>query len=215
MKIDAVSAMQGSATLSLNNVYDHGVISTYEGYALHPITLSLGGVGATVSVPEITLDDNGRASYQFRMDRSSATLTASCGEAAAAKRLEYVIVDDGSFRALNEIIWFSEVGEVIELTHDYVYLDNDTITDGIVIPRKITINGNGHAIDAKGKTRIFWVPEGVSNIAINDISFTNAKVDYGSVIVINKGSTYFTISNCNFTNNNATNYALHIYPTLK
>ena len=208
LKIDANPAMNGNAIISLNNIYNcsNGKISTYTGYALQPITFDLSGVDATTSVLAITLNDNGQANYQFRMDRIVATLMASYNDVTTNKEVKYDIVDDGSFRALNEIIFFSDDGAVIELTHDYVYFDNDTLTDGIVIPRKITINGNGHTIDAKGKTRIFWIPEGVSDITINNISFINAKASHGSVIVINKESHYFSLLNCNFTNNNATNY---------
>lgn len=87
-----------------------------------------------------------------------------------------------------------------------MYSDSDNITDGIVIPRKITINGNGHTIDAKSKTRIFMIPEGVSHITINNISFINSKASYGSVIVISHYSDYANLSYCNFTNNVATDY---------
>ena len=206
LKIDAVAALNGNAVISLNNVYDGSKVTTYSEYALRPVTLALGATNATPSVSEITLADNGQASYQFRMDRAVAALTAGHDNISTAKKLEYYVVDDGSFRALNEIIFFSDEGAVIELTHDYAYFDNDTITEGIVIPRKITVNGNGHTIDAKGKTRIFNVPEGVSQVAVNNVSFTNAKASHGSVIVINKDSNYFTFSNCNFTDNAATDY---------
>ncbi len=203
---NAIPTITGNANISLNNVYNQGKISSYEEYALQPITLILGGLNANVSISSITLDDNGQANYQFRMDRIAATLTASYGDATTSTQLEYTINDDGSFKALNEIIFFSSDGEVIELTHDYIYSDCDTITEGIVIPRKITINGNGHKIDAKGKTRIFNIPEGVSHVTVNNVSFINAKASYGSAIVIAHYSNYFNILNCNFTDNIATDY---------
>ena len=208
LKIDADAAITGDAILSLNNVYNcaDGKISTYSEYALKPIPFDLGGLNSTSSVPTITLNDDGQSNYQFRMDRINAILTAGYGDVTTNKKLEYTISDDGSFRALNEIIFFSEEGAVIELTHDYVYSDSDNITDGIVIPRKITINGNGHTIDAKSKTRIFMIPEGVSHITINNISFINSKASYGSVIVISHYSDYANLSYCNFTNNVATDY---------
>ena len=186
--------------------YNHGKITSYGEYALQQITLILGGLNTTTSVPEITLGDNGQSNYQFRMDRSAAALTASYGDVITSAQLEYIIVDDGSFKALNEIIFFSSEGEVIELTHDYVYCDSATMTDGIVIPRKITINGNGHKIDAQSKTRIFYLPEGVSHVVVNNITFINAKASYGSAIVIAHSSDYFNISNCNFLDNVATDY---------
>ena len=164
LKIDAISAMNGYATISLNNVYDGSEVTTYNEYSLNPLTFTLDGLNCTVSPPTITLADNGQANYQFRMDRATAVLTAGYDNVTTSKVLEYSVDDDGSFRALNEIIFFSNDGDVIELTHDYAYFDNDTITEGIVIPRKITINGNGHTIDVKGKTRVFNVPEGVFHV---------------------------------------------------
>ena len=206
LKIDAVAAINGNAIISLNNVYNGCEVSIYNEYSLKPVTFTLGGLNATASVPAVTLDDNGQANYHFRMDRHAAALTAGYGDVITVRQLEYRLVDDGSFRALNEIIFFTNEGDVVELTHDYAYFDNDTITDGIVIPRKITINGNGHVIDAKGKTRIFMVPEGVCYVTVNNVSFSNAKASHGSVIVISHYSNYFNFSNCNFTSNVATDY---------
>ena len=207
LKIDATAVITGIATLSLNNFYNGSVVTTYDEYSLKPLTFTLSGSNARTSVSSITLDDNGRATYQFRMYKTTASLTATHESIATTKELEYTIVDDGSFKALNDIIWFSSANEVIELTHDYVYSESDTITEGIVIPRTITINGTGHKIDAKGETRIFDINGGVNNVNINDVNFVNANSTYGSVIIIRYGADYCNIKNCNFSNNTATSYA--------
>ena len=202
LKIDADAVKQGTAKISLNNVYDGSAVSTYSDYALRPLTFTLGGTNTALSSREITLGDNGQADYQFRMYRTNAALTATYDDITTTKELDYTIVDDGSFKALSDLVWFS--GDVLELTHDYVYSDIDTITEGIVIPKKITINGNGHTIDAKGKTRIFAPEGGVSQVTLNNISFVNAKSGQGSVILIPYTSDDWNILNCNFTNNTAT-----------
>ncbi|MBQ2653992.1 MAG: right-handed parallel beta-helix repeat-containing protein, partial [Methanobrevibacter sp.] len=207
LKIDATAAITGEAILSLNDLYDGSDVSTYDGYSLKPITFALSGSNARTAVSSITIDGNGQATYQFRMYKTTASLTVTHEDIVTNKELEYTIVDDGSFKALNDKIWFSSANDVIELTHDYVYSDSDTITDGILIPRTLTINGNGHKIDAKGKTRIFDIYRGVSNVNINDINFVNAKSTSGSVITIEYGADNVNIKNCNFTNNTATNYA--------
>ena len=207
LKIDATAAVTDDATISLNNVYDGSDVIPYDEYSLKPLTFTLSGSNARTSVSSITLDDNGRATYQFRMYKTTASLTATHENIATTKELEYTIVDDGSFKALNDIIWFSSANEVIELTHDYVYSESDTITEGIVIPRTITINGTGHKIDAKGETRIFDINGGVNNVNINDVNFVNANSTYGSVIIIRYGADYCNIKNCNFSNNTATSYA--------
>lgn len=207
LKIDATAAITDNAVISLNNLYDDGDVTTYDEYSLKPITFALSGSNARTSVSSITLDDNGQATYQFRMYETTASLTATHEDIATAKELEYTIVDDGSFKALNGIIWFSSANDVIELTHDYVYSESDTMTEGILIPRTITINGNGHKIDAKGETRIFDINRGVSNVNINDVNFVNAKSAYGSSITIQYEADYCNIKNCNFTNSTATSYA--------
>ena len=206
LKIDAEAVIMGNATLSLNNVYDDGEISTYDEYALKPLSFDLGGSNAVTSKSTITLNESGQADYQFRMDKTSAALTASLDEITTSKELEYTIVDDGSFKALNDIIWFSNEGDVIELTHNYVYSDSDTITEGINIPRAVTINGNGYTIDAKGKTRIFDIIRGVCDVTINDINFINGNSTYAPAISVEYNADNAKINNCNFTNNTATNY---------
>ena len=62
--------------------------------------------------------------------------------------------DDGTFTALQEKINSAAAGSTINLENDYKY-DEGFSSDGIVINYNdnITINGNGHTIDASGKSR--------------------------------------------------------------
>ena len=73
------------------------------------------------------------------------------------------------------------------------------VVSGIVINRKVTINGNGHTIDAKGNARIFNIQ--ASDVIIKNLTIKNAHYndDGGAIYFSNSG----TIENCNFTNNSA------------
>ena len=92
---------------------------------------------------------------------------------------------------------------VIELSNDF-YFDPDYDTafvNGIVINRPVTIKGNGNAIDAKGKARIFNVQS--SDTVIENLTLKNANYDGdgGAVYFVSTG----TVTNCNFTGNTADN----------
>ena len=90
------------------------------------------------------------------------------------------------------------------MENDYVY-DEGFDTNGIKINKQITINGNGHTIDALSKSAIFLVK---SDSVFNNIKFVNG---YGSrAIYISWGEKHYvpvyydvTINNCNFHNHAA------------
>ena len=63
--------------------------------------------------------------------------------------------DDGSFAALNTKISGATVESTVYLENDYKYSDSDSGTGGISIEKSLTIDGQGHIIDANGKSRIF------------------------------------------------------------
>ena len=113
--------------------------------------------------------------------------------------------DDGSFTALQYKIDQAQSGSTIELTRDYKYNDDFKIINGIFINKDITINGNGHAIDGMGKSRIFNINYGdglhFHKVTLNNIKFKNgnAKI-YGGAIL---SFADLTVDNCYFTNNNA------------
>jgi len=105
-----------------------------------------------------------------------------------------------TFSFLNYII-NGNGNSMIELSNDF-YFDPDydaAFVDGIVINRQVTINGNGHTIDAKGQARIFYVQS--ENTVIENLTLQNAKrKDAGGAIYFGG---YGTVTNCNFTNNSA------------
>ena len=106
--------------------------------------------------------------------------------------------ETGTFDDLSELIHGDD--DVIELKQDYKYSPTDNVAKGgITINRSMTINGNGHTIDASDSVRIFIV--NASNVVLNNISFINAysSGDAGAI-----GANYvenLTINHCNFSNN--------------
>lgn len=101
-----------------------------------------------------------------------------------------------TFDDLSELI--NGTDDVIELKDDYKYSSTDSVAKGgIVIDRPITINGNGHTIDASNSVRIFIVNS--SNVILNNINFINGKASSAGAIGANEFEN-FTINNCNFSN---------------
>ena len=107
----------------------------------------------------------------------------------------------GTFDDLSELIHGDD--DVIELKQNYKYSPTDNVAKGgITINRSMTINGNGHTIDASDSVRIFIV--NASNVVLNNISFINGNASSGVAGAI--GANYvenFTINYCNFSNNYA------------
>ena len=72
--------------------------------------------------------------------------------------LTIVKTDGTTLSDLNDLI-NNNTNDTIALDKDYTFnstVDSD-LTEGIWIDRPLTINGNGHTIDAKGKARVFNV----------------------------------------------------------
>ncbi|MBO7731820.1 MAG: hypothetical protein J6S67_04690, partial [Methanobrevibacter sp.] len=99
-----------------------------------------------------------------------------------------------TFKDLNDVINGND-DSVINLAQDYKF-DSNIDTDfkkGIVIDRDLTINGNGHMIDADGRARIFNVTD-THVVLFNNISFVKGSGQGNAGAVIGG-----TSINCNFT----------------
>ncbi len=106
--------------------------------------------------------------------------------------------DVGSFDELQTEINNVEEGGVLNLTKDYEYVNGSN--KGILISKPITINGNGHVLDAKGQTRIFNINS--DNVTLKNITFINAgQVDYGAAVYSNRNN--LSIMDSSFINNSA------------
>ena len=105
-----------------------------------------------------------------------------------------------TFTDLNNIV-NDESKWTINLDRDYSFSPNEdsNLVNGIVINRSITINGNGHTINANNQSRIFNV---TNHVNFNNIVFKNAYADSGSAIT---GSNY-AVSNCRFVSNDASSH---------
>ena len=77
-----------------------------------------------------------------------------------------------TFTELNDKLNLNGSGTII-LDGDYSY-NNGSSTDGINISRELTIDGDGHKIDGKSKSKIFNIME--DNVVLNGITFVNARV---------------------------------------
>ncbi|WP_406533548.1 hypothetical protein [Methanobrevibacter sp.] len=111
---------------------------------------------------------------------------------------------EGSFTELELKIITTPNGGTLDLDNDYSYNTNSNITTGVLIDKNITINGNGHTIDGKSKSRIFNILYGVKNnnkVVLKNIVFKNgfAKI-YGGAIL---NFADLTVDNCTFINNHA------------
>ena len=110
-------------------------------------------------------------------------------------------VQPKTFTDLDNLI--KDGGNEIELESDYNYTEQDNLQDGISINRDLTINGNGHTIDANNQARIFHVLDNAV-VTFNNITFVNgyAYGGFGAAVWAEETSATKTI-NCNFINNSA------------
>ena len=94
---------------------------------------------------------------------------------------------------------------VINLDKDYLFTDDDVaLKIGIEITRDLTINGNGHVIDADRKNARIFNATGCS-VTFKNIKFVNGGhlENYGLAIWASHSNV--TISNCSFENNSGFN----------
>ncbi len=104
----------------------------------------------------------------------------------------------GTFSELQNNIT-GKYGSTLILTKDYEHED-DFESNGIIINQSITIDGQGHKIDAQEKSRIFKIT--ADNVILKNINFINANTTmHGGAVQFEKSG---TVSDCNFTNNKAT-----------
>ena len=111
---------------------------------------------------------------------------------------EISVKDGGTFTDLQKKIDDASEGSTITLENDYKY-DDDFNTEGIHIDKDLTINGNGHKIDALGKSRILYIDS--SNVQLNNIEFYNGYTSSSGGAIYSR--TYLNLDNCKFVNNSA------------
>jgi len=111
--------------------------------------------------------------------------------------------DNGTFKALQDKISNANSGDTITLENNYALEDNFineySTNRGIVISKSLTIDGQGHTIDAQHKSRIFYVT--ANNVTIKNINFVNGKLATGCAIFIELKINNCNVLNCSFINN--------------
>ena len=108
--------------------------------------------------------------------------------------------NDASFTDLNNLINGGDT--LITLQGDYVFdstKDSD-YSEGIVIDRELTIEGNGFSIDASNQARIFDIS---SSVHLINIVFKNANSQGNGGAVYINGASDCIVENCTFINNTA------------
>ena len=103
-----------------------------------------------------------------------------------------------TYKDLQALIDGASTGKTINLERDYAYdqsVDNNVIT----INKAITINGNGHVVDALGKAGIFKITG--NNVVLDDLVLINANAVKGAAVFI--AGSDVTVQNTILENNTA------------
>ena len=193
----------GVATVSLNNLYENGILdksNTY--YNLPPITVNVKGTNVDID-ENVTLDKTGKATIAF-------TPTDSYSITVTYKNIKLTKEMKPSFTYLNSLINNLQT-QTLDLEDDFEYYsDSDSaLSGGILLEENIIIDGHGHYIDAKGQSCIFNVSDDSKNLVLKNIRFSNAKGLNGAVVYF-KGNK-IEIINCTFENNSAENEGDAVY----
>lgn len=145
-------------------------------------------------------DENGRMSYVFNDLPYSRLEIAHFEDNYYTNTKEDFYNTKGAFEYLKELIESCPENGIADLHYNHVYNEDlDNITEGIEISKNITINGNGHVIDALHKTGIFKING--CNVVLKNIIFKNAGSSGFGAIEAN--SSKITVLNCSFINNTA------------
>lgn len=117
---------------------------------------------------------------------------------------DYILgVPSGTFSNLNDTISNSQAGDSITLDRNYTYSNGDeSLSQGIIIDKSITIDGQGFTVNASGKASIFSIL-GNSEVTLKNINFINANGTDGGAIKLDSSAS-LEIINCNFIDNAAT-----------
>jgi len=137
----------------------------------------------------------GSISYVFNKDGNFTISFNSTYLTNVTVNTALVHVMSGDFGYLRQLINQVNEGGVFNLTRDYVFTDG--LDQVIRINKSITINGNGHIIDARGKSNIFELTT-PCEVVLNNITFLNSNdktINIGSNSCVN-----ISILNCKFIN---------------
>ena len=103
----------------------------------------------------------------------------------------------GKFADLNTLISGATAGDTVTLTVDYC--KESDFYDLISIDKELTIDGQGHIIDANNTRDIMRI-DNAQNVKLKNIQFINVKGNSSTAVYWAYGSDNGLIENCTFTN---------------
>ena len=196
----------GTATISLNNLYSSGTgqSSVYDAN-LPSMKFNIEGTNINVDKNSVKLDNEGKATFHYELIGSVGYLTVSYNNIELTK-----VIKDLSFSSLKSMIVNSQ-DPIIYLEDDFTFDDakDGSLGDGIDFAKSVTIDGQGHTLDAKDLKRIFYINDPTKGVVLKNINFINGNADVGGAIyaVVNS----LTLINCTFINNSANNHGSAIF----
>ena len=165
-----MTLMHDYANISLNNVYDNvnKRVIRNGGYTLPDLSIGLYFVNMSSSQGSIDFGDDGEIQINVYMLSKPAFLIASY------ENVNYTVnfTQKGEFDLLNDLISLADDNSTIVLDRDYTFTESIDSIGGITIrATNITIDGNGHTINALGKSLIFTV--GGEKITLKNLIVVN------------------------------------------
>lgn len=163
--------------------------------AIVSVDLESGNASAIAGATDSPLSSpNSNDANSTDKDDSNAVLSTTNNEILSAN-------PDGTFSDLQSILRNTPLGGTVVLDRNYVQTD---YWGDILIPRAMTIDGNGFTIDAKDKSRIFYTnSKNVDELVLKNIVFINGFISsssMGGAIYFNSQLNRIVIENCTFIN---------------
>ena len=168
---------------------------------------SLSDVNENIGISSDILFAEDSSSSSFNEDSSVDSNDVSLKESALKDSSNPNIVFANDFEELSYRINNTLDGQVLILDKDYKFTNDsgDASTKGIMISKPITIDGNGHTINANKLSRVFNIT--ADNVILKNINFINGNalgrydnIDAGGGAIYWYGSNG-KILDCNFSNN--------------
>ena len=175
-------------------------------FVLPPDATGFVSINISGNVERINVSQT-RSIRLYNLDESNNTLDLrySGDERYLEKEMVYVVdlnSDKGDFDELKSKINLLNDGDTLNLTKDYCYVSGST--DGIFISNSVTIDGNGHIIDANNQYIM------ANNTVLKNIRFVGANNGDRRGAIYLQGSNC-SIINCSFVDNFASLYGGAIY----
>lgn len=157
------------------------------------LILTIGVVSAT--------EDNITSNYQTINNDENINISNDQSNKLLAENSQ------GTFIELSDLIESTPENNTLKLDKDYMN-EGNVSKEGIIISKPITIDGNGHTLNADNLSRIFCIKS--SNVILKDIIFKNGQYvyfeknyynfDQGAAVYFNYNCGNSTFINCSFIN---------------